>query len=303
MAIPDFQTVMLPLLEEVNNGAQHIVDLVAKISSKFNLSDEEKSERIPSGKISKISSRTQWAGTYLFKAGLLQRPKRGYLEITERGKEVLTKKPPKIDIRFLEQFEQFIKFREINRSSEADVENEHIISNTTKTPEDIIDDAFKKIESQTRDEILDMILKSTPQFFERLILDLFQAMGYGSRGKSEHVGKSGDGGIDGIINEDKLGLDKVYLQAKRYAPENKVPIDQIRSFAGSLDEKGSRKGIFVTTSSFVSSAYEYAERSPKSIVLIDGEELTRLMYEYDVGVRTVQTINLKRPDIDYFEDI
>ena len=129
-------------------------------------------------------------------------------------------------------------------------------------------------------------------------------MNYGGRGgQSTHVGKTGDGGIDGIINEDPLGLEKIYLQAKRYAPENKINIDQIRSFAGSLDERRARKGIFVTTSSFVSSAYDYAEKSPKSLVLIDGDELTRLMYQYDVGVRIVQTIKLKKPDIDYFEEL
>jgi restriction system protein len=210
-------------------------------------------------------------------------------------------------MKFLEQFPGYIEFKlksKVRTNDNASYDDPLPLSSPQKTPEDLIGQAYASFEQSSRDEILEYILKSSPQFFERLILDLFQAMNYGGRGgQSTHVGKTGDGGIDGIINEDPLGLEKIYLQAKRYAPENKINIDQIRSFAGSLDERRARKGIFVTTSSFVSSAYDYAEKSPKSLVLIDGEELTRLMYEYDVGVRTVQTIKLKKADIDYFEEL
>jgi restriction system protein len=302
MAVPDFQTLMLPVLETVPETEISVGDLVEAISNKVNLSDEDRIERIPSGKISRISSRVQWAGTYLVKAGLLERPRRGYLKITTQGKDTLKEKPPRIDINFLNRFESFKVFREASGSANENEENKSADENK-KTPEDLIGESYSLIEKTAREEILDMILNSSPQFFERVLLDLFQAMGYGGRGKATHVGKSGDGGIDGIIDEDPLGLEKIYLQAKRYAVENKISIDQIRSFAGSLDEQGATKGIFVTTSSFVSNAYEYAKRSPKSLILIDGNELTSLMYEYDVGVRTVQTIKIKKPDIDYFEDL
>jgi restriction system protein len=176
-------------------------------------------------------------------------------------------------------------------------------NSVSSTPEDLISGAYTSYEKTTRDEIIDLILNSSPAFFERLIIDLFKAMGYGGKGKTTHMGKSGDGGIDGIIDEDPLGLEKIYLQAKRYSPENKIQIDQIRSFSGTLVEQGARKGIFVTTSSFVSSAFDYVERIPQSMILIDGNKLTKLMYEYDVGVRTVDTIKLKKADIDYFEEL
>jgi restriction system protein len=305
MAIPDFQTLMLPVLKEISHAEQKTDGLVDKLSDQFNLSEEERNERLPSGAMTTIRNRIHWSATYLVKAGLLERPQRGMVKITELGARTLAKNPPRIDIKFLEQFEGFQKFRFKQNTKNHNQEDEReIIAETQKTPEDLIGHAYKSFEQSTRDEILDLILKSSPQFFERLILDLFQAMNYGGRGgQGTHVGKTGDGGIDGIIDEDPLGLEKIYLQAKRYAPENKITIDQIRSFAGSLDEKRARKGIFVTTSSFVSSAFDYAKNSPKSLVLIDGEELTRLMYEYDVGVRTVETVKLKKPDIDYFEEL
>lgn len=304
MAVPDFQTLMLPVLEEVSKSESSISDLVVSVSDMLNLSDEDKTQKLPSGQMSTIANRVHWAGTYLVKAGLLERPRRGTLKITATGLDVLrNKKPERVDIKFLENYEKFREFR----SKRKDKQNmsEQIISNSNirETPEDLIGTAYETFEQSTRDDLLEQILGASPKFFERLILDVFQAMGYGGRGDVIHVGKSGDGGIDGVINEDPLGLEKIYLQAKRYAPDNKINIDQIRSFAGSLDEQGARKGIFVTTSSFVSSAYDYAERSPKSLILIDGEELSKLMYEYDVGVRTTQTIKLKRPDIDYFEEL
>lgn len=304
MSIPDFQTLMLPVLAEVSLQQQRTEEVVTKMSDLFHLSEQERNEKLPSGAMTTIRNRVHWSATYLVKAGLLERPHRGTLKITDLGKDVLKNKPIKIDIKYLDQFEGFQNFRFKQTPKNESVEEKEILSTTQKTPEDLIGHAYKSFEQSTRDEILDLILKSSPQFFERLILDLFQAMNYGGRGgQGTHIGKTGDGGIDGIIDEDPLGLEKIYLQAKRYAPENKITIDQIRSFAGSLDEKKARKGIFVTTSSFVSSAYDYTKNSPKSLVLIDGEELTRLMYEYDVGVRTVETVKLKKPDIDYFEEL
>lgn len=295
---------MLPVLETVSDSELSVGDLVEKISNKINLSDEDRSERIPSGKISKISSRVQWAGTYLVKAGLLERPKRGHLKITAIGHDALMSNPVRIDINYLNRYDSFKVFRERDEGSTEEQDNAKLQNiQEQKTPEDVIGAAYQQVERAVRDEILEAILKSSPQFFEKLILDLFYAMGYGGRGKRTHVGKTGDGGIDGIIDEDPLGLEKIYLQAKRYASENKISIDQIRSFSGSLDDMRAKKGIFVTTSSFVASAYEYVERSPKNLILIDGNELTRLMYEYDVAVRVEQTIKIKKPDMDYFEEI
>ncbi|QQG35364.1 MAG: restriction endonuclease [Micavibrio aeruginosavorus] len=304
MAVPDYQSLMLPVLRVVAKKEISVPDLVEFISDNLHLSEEDRQQRLPSGQMTTISNRVQWAGTYMVKAGLLERPGRGMLKITSAGVDVLNENPERIDIKYLEKYDSFKDFRVKQKGKDEEVSSVKASnSNIQRTPEDIIGQAYNGFEQSTRDDLLEQILKSSPRFFERLILDVFQAMGYGGRGEIIHFGKSGDGGIDGIINEDPLGLEKIYLQAKRYAHENKINIDQIRSFAGSLDEQGARKGIFVTTSSFVASAYEYAKRSPKSLILIDGEELSKLMYEYDVGVRVVQTIKLKKPDIDYFEEL
>jgi restriction system protein len=307
MAIPDYQSLMLPTLKVVEEKKECTAPEIAEILSfTLGLTEEEKSLRIPSGIETVLKNRIGWSLTYLLKAGLLVRPSRGKFVTSEIGRKVLNSNPSRIDNKFLSKYESFNIFvkgsvKEKNNDNEQN-KSSHIT--IEKTPEDLIGQAYDSFEQTTKDEILDYILKSSPQFFERLILDLFQAMNYGGRGgDASHVGRTGDGGIDGIINEDPLGLEKIYLQAKRYSPENKISIDQIRAFAGSLLDKRARKGIFVTTSCFVASAYEYANNSTHSIVLIDGEELTRLMYEYDVGVRTVQTIKLKKPDIDYFEEL
>jgi restriction system protein len=306
MAVPDFQTIMLPVLKIVRQGDCDASEVVNKISDEFKLSEEDRNQKIPSGGMPTIRNRVQWALTYLTKANLAERPKRGIFRITDLGEKTLSKNPTKIDMKYLEQFDGYLAFKE--KSGKKLNENNNHVKNdllpSQETPEDLIGHAYESFEQSTKDEILELILKSSPLFFERLILDLFQAMNYGGRGgDASHVGRTGDGGIDGIINEDPLGLEKIYLQAKRYNVDNKISIDQIRSFAGALLDKRARKGIFVTTSSFVASAYEYANNSTHSIVLIDGEELTRLMYEYDVGVRTVQTIKLKKPDMDYFEEL
>lgn len=302
MPVPDYQTLMLPLLETVKDADKTVVEYVGELSERFNLSEEELAETIPSGSQTLIRNRAQWAATYLVKAGLITRPRRGVISITEKGREIANSNISEINNSFLMKFDGFRDFK--NASSTG--ENEATIENNLEsfsTPEDLIAKAYTNYETATKQEILDLILASSPLFFERLIIDLFKAMGYGGRGKSTHMGKSGDGGIDGIIDEDPLGLEKIYLQAKRYAPDNKIQIDQIRSFSGTLVEQSANKGIFVTTSSFVSSAYEYAERIPQSLILIDGDKLTKLMYQYDVGVRTVETVRLKKVDIDYFEEV
>ena len=299
MPVPDYQSLMHPLLELVNTADKSVSQYVDGLADKFDLTEEEKEETIPSGGQSLIRNRAQWAATYLVKAGLLERPERGVLSITKSGKELIGQNISKIDNELLGKYEGFKNFR--NASEQDNSQEVELKSNST--PEDLISSAYKSYQTNTKQEVLDLILDSSPLFFERLIIDLFKAMGYGGRGKSTHMGKSGDGGIDGIIDEDPLGLEKIYLQAKRYSPDNKIQIDQIRSFSGSLVEQGANKGIFVTTSSFVNSAYGYANKIPQSLVLIDGNELTKLMYQYDVGVRTVETVRLKKADIDYFEEV
>ncbi|MBX2835139.1 MAG: restriction endonuclease [Micavibrio sp.] len=302
MSVPDFQILMLPLLKSVEHTEKSVSEYTDYLSKEFDLSDKEKELTIPSGKQTLIRNRAQWAATYLVKAGLLERHKRGFIRITLEGKKTLEKKLSKIDIEYLMNYEDFKNFKNTSEQDSSDpVENDQ--NTASSTPEDLIATAYKSYEKTTRDEIIELILNSSPAFFERLIIDLFKAMGYGGKGKTTHVGKSGDGGIDGIINEDPLGLEKIYLQAKRYAPENKIQIDAIRSFSGTLVEQGASKGIFVTTSAFVASAFDYAERIPQSMILIDGNMLTKLMYQYDVGVRIVDTIKLKKVDIDYFEEV
>lgn len=307
MPIPDYQEVMLPLLKRLGEtDLISIREITKTLSSDFLLTEEERSETLKDGRTRKIESKVGWACTYLAQAGLIYRPKRGFVAISDLGKNVLNEKLNRIDNKYLMKYESFRSF--INRVRTPQERNENALDSTlenftSQTPEDIIYDSFDKIQTATRNELLESIIKSTPVFFERLILDLFQAMGYGVNGKIIHSGKTGDGGIDGIIDEDPLGLDKIYLQAKRYSPDNKIGIEQIRSFAGSLDERGAHKGIFVTTSAFVQNAYDYADRSPKSLVLIDGELLTNLMYKYGIGLRVVDTLHLKKIDSDYFEEL
>lgn len=302
MGVPDYQSLMLPLLSIANDGQKRVSEYIDELSTNFELSDEEKNITIPSGSQTLIRNRAQWAATYLVKAGLLERPQRGVISITDKGKEIVQSNVSNIDNNFLMSFEGFRDFKTSSvQDNSTNQESRNLDLN--ETPEELISRAYKSYENNTREEILDLILQSSPLFFERLIIKLFQSMGYGGRGKTIHTGKSGDGGVDGIINEDPLGLEKIYLQAKRYNPDNKIPIDQLRSFSGTLLEQRASKGIFVTTSSFVSSAYEYAKNSTQSIILIDGEELTKLMYMYDVGVSEEHTVLLKKPDIDFFEEI
>jgi restriction system protein len=237
------------------------------------------------------------------KAGLIERPRRGIFQSTDRGREVLQENPKRINNQLLQQFKEFQDFQK-----RSDIGDKRAIVGSqsirpdegSATPEERIDSAFQELNSTLRDELLERIVQADPTFFEHLIIDLMNSMGYGGSGSSQHLGKTNDGGVDGIINEDPLGLDIVFLQAKRYTPGNSIGVDKIREFAGSLDEKGAVKGVFVTTSHFAPQAKIYSERSPKRLILIDGEELTRLMVQYGVGVRTFQKIELRKIDEDYF---
>lgn len=303
MTIPDYETLMYPLIRVVANGDTPIRDATERLAAEFALNDEEKSALLPSGRTRMFYSRVHWAGTYLVQAGLLERPKRGVLRLTERGRSVLQSNPKKIDNAFLDQFHEFIEFKKRGRQNEAGATTNSVdIPAQEQTPDERIETAYGEMTAALRKELLDRITADAPEFFERLIIDLMLAMGYGQAGGGQHLGRTNDGGVDGIISEDALGLDVVFLQAKRYQPGNVVGVEKIQAFAGALVGQGATKGVFVTTSHYSQQAHDYAKKIMQRLVLIDGEELTRLLVRYNVGVRVSRTIDLKRIDLDYFND-
>jgi restriction system protein len=307
MAIPDYQTLMLPVLQSSTSGELSVRDAIERLAREIKLTDEERAALLPSGKQAIFTNRVQWAKTYLVKAGLLQPTKRGYFTITDRGRAVLAQNPRRIDNSFLDQFEEFRKFRNATRLPAASDDGEQRTAPAVldaATPEERVESASKEIEEDLRAELLDRVLKMPPAFFEKVVVDLLLAMGYGGAGadSGKRIGRTGDGGVDGVINEDALGLDIVYIQAKRYAPGNAVGVDKVREFSGAMDERGAMKGVFATTSHFAPAARAFAERVPKRLILVDGEELSRLLVRYGVGVRAVRTIELKKVDLDYFEE-
>lgn len=255
MAIPDYQTLLLPLLKLLADGGDHrMPELVPIVSTQFNLSEKEQKELTPSGKQTIIRNRLGWARTYMKKAGLIEHPKHGVFRITVLGKQVLAENPDRIDVQYLSRFPDFIEFRSIRRDKEQPVVRE----NDTKTPEEALDAAHEQMRASLEAEILAAVATGTPDFFERLVVDVLVHMGYGGNRKDagQAVGKSGDGGIDGIIKEDKLGLDTIYVQAKKW--DKPVPRPEIQKFAGALQGVRARKGVFITTSSFSDGAVEYA---------------------------------------------
>ena len=306
MAIPDYQTLMLPVLRAAANGEVRIGDVVQKLSNEFELTAEERSEMLPSGKQTTISNRIHWAKTYLSKAGLLQSTRRAHFKITDRGRSVLAQSPARVDNTFLSQFEEFIEFR---RRSTGDKSKDETTQTTTtlstdRTPDEIMRIAHREIGRALRQELLDRILTNSPDFFEHLVVDLLVAMGYGGsvEDAGKRLGKSGDGGVDGVIDQDALGLDRVYLQAKRYQPGNNVGAGPVRDFFGSLDRFKAAKGLFVTTSDFSRDAADTAAQLSKRIVLINGDLLAGLMIRYEVGVRTEEILYLKKIDEDFFPE-
>jgi len=284
-------------------------DCLDGIAQEFDLTADEISEMLPSGRQAIFYNRCQWAKTYMSKAGLLESAGRGYFQITEAGQQLLLENPQKISKATLERYPQFVQWKEISAANKGQTEriSPAPIESDKATPEERIESDHAALMAELRSEVLDRILDSTPAFFEQLLSDLLLAMGYGG-GRAEMgraIGRSGDGGIDGIdgiIKEDALGLDIIYIQAKRYSPGNSVGRPEVQSFAGSLDGVGANKGLFVTTSSFSSGAREYSERIAKRIILIDGDELARLLIRHDVGVRTRNTFEVKKLDEDYFSE-
>ena len=306
MAIPDYQTLMLPVLRLAYDGKEHkFSQAVEELADQFELTSEERNELLPSGSQAVFNNRVGWARSYLKQAGLLSSPRRGYFMITPEGMELLASNPEKINSSMLEQYPSFVEFKNRKKDKAAGELDSAAASDeeeSTLTPEDALASAYKKLQSTLESEILGAVKESSPSFFERLVVDVLVKMGYGGNRQDagKALGKSGDGGIDGIINEDRLGLDVIYIQAKRW--EGTVSRPEIQKFAGALQGKRARKGVFITTSSFTREAREYAFMIDSKIILIDGEHLARLMAEYNVGVSTVGIYEVKKLDSDYFDN-
>lgn len=303
MAVPDFQDLMLPILRLAADGSEHTSAEVAEmLSQQFQLNDHELNELLPSGRQSRFANRVGWATTYLRKTQLIEGTGRGRFRITERGKTVVRESPARVDLKYLERFPELASFRGDLSSESQPINGEVAAPIVTQTPRELLEASYQVLRKDVAQELLDRIKQKSPTFFERLVVELLVAMGYGGSLKDagQAVGRSGDGGIDGVIKEDRLGLDYIYIQAKRW--EGTVGRPVVQAFAGSLDEVKARKGVMITTSTFSQDARRFVDRIDKKIVLIDGEQLAQLMIEYNVGVAVEETYTIKKVDIDYFED-
>jgi restriction system protein len=300
---------MLPLLRLAADGVEHrFRDAVEKLASHFELTDAERAEMLPSGTAPLFDNRVGWARTYLKQAGLLESPRRGWFTITDRGRNVLARNPSRIDGSLLEEFDEFRAFRARRRDAVLQVPTTASTPDALspdlpahQTPEDLLASAYRRLRRELEIELLEQVKAASPAFFERLVIDLLVAMGYGGsrQDAGRAIGKSGDGGIDGIIKEDKLGLDVIYIQAKRW--DGTVGRPEIQKFAGALQGQRANKGVFITTSAFTRDATEYAQVINLKIILVDGEQLASLMIDHNIGVSTVGMYELKRLDNDYFE--
>jgi restriction system protein len=296
---------MLPVLKLAADGAEHkFSHAVELLAEEFSLSTKERNELLPSGSQAVFNNRVGWARSYLKQAGLLSSPKRGFFTITPKGAALLAKNPERVDISILEQYPEFLEFRnrKKDKGENEKPEETSAVSASSQTPEDALASAYSTLRKDLESEILSSVKEASPSFFERLVVDLLVRMGYGGNRQDagKALGKSGDGGIDGIINEDRLGLDVIFIQAKRW--EGTVGRPEIQKFAGALQGQRARKGIFITTSSFTKEAQEYASLIESKIILIDGDNLSRLMAEHNVGVSTVGQYEVKKLDSDYFNE-
>ena len=300
MAIPGFQSLILPLLRLAGDGQEHQAQAARDtLANEFGLTDEERSRLLPSGTQRVFVNRVAWARPYLKQAGLLDSPKRGVFVITQRGQETLAEAPQAIDIKYLQRFPAFVEFRKGHRKKSEEDEKERL---SEATPEEAVSAAYKTLRSELEGEILNSVKNCSPAFLEKLVVDVLVKMGYGGslQDAGRAVGRAGDEGIDGIIKEDRLGLGVIYLQAKRW--DNTVGRPEIQRFAGALQGKRAQKGVFITTSSFSAEAQEYARRIDTRVVLIDGAELASLMIDHNVGVSTVESYEIKKMDGEYFTE-
>lgn len=297
MPIPDYQSVMLPLLRFAADRKEHsLKETIEGLAKIFELSEEERIEKLPSGQTYVFNNRVGWARTYLKKAGLLEDTKRAHFVITERGVNLLGENLDRIDVSILERYEKFREFKNVSRHASKREVNEI----GEKTPSEMLEQAYQTLREELSQDLINQIMNCTSEFFEKLVVELLVKMGYGGslRDAGQAVGRSHDEGIDGIIKEDKLGLDVIYIQAKRW--QGVVGRPDIQKFVGALQGQRANKGIFITTSSFTREAVEYITSILTRIILIDGKQLAELMIDYDIGVSTVSTYMVKRVDSDYF---
>jgi restriction system protein len=304
MPVPDFQSLMLPLLRIAADGEEHsLAEARDVLASQFKLTDAERQERLPSGRQFRFANRVAWAKVYLQQAGLVESAQRGHFGLTERGRGVLKQPPEKIDIKFLSQFTEFQAFR--NRQDPSPETDTARSSQTEEqSPEEALEAAYLKMRAGLAAEVLVRVKSNSPQFFERLVVELLVKMGYGGsrRDAGKAIGKSGDEGIDGIINEDRLGLDTIYIQAKRWGDNQSIGRPEIQRFVGALQGKHAKKGVFITTGNFSPDATAYAERIDPKVVLIDGGKLAELMIDFEVGIAAGRSYDVKHLDSDYFEE-
>ncbi len=303
--IPNYQVFMRPFLDVVNAAGGEEVklrDVINQLADKFELSEAEREERLPSGKQTVLDNRIGWARTYLTKAGLLEVTRRAHFVITERGLNAISNPHTVIDNQYLKQFDEFIAFKDQKNEQPEVGESSQSVAEET-TPDEALRAAYKQINDALASDILSRTRKVSPAFFEQLLIDLLLAMGYGgsNEGMAHTLGRSGDNGVDGVINQDPLGVDQIYIQAKRYADGNNISAGEIRDFFGALNLKKAQKGIFITTSDFTPSAVQTAKDLGMRIVLINGKELAKLMLRYNIGSRDEQVIYLKRIDEEFFE--
>ncbi len=300
LSVPDFQTWFLPLLKRVADGAEHkMTELYEQLAEDLGLTSEDRAELLDSGSPI-FENRIGWARTYLKKAGLLSAPKRGYIAITERGREVLSNPPAKLNVAFLRRYPEFVEFHTYKPDGTGGPTKGQP-DETSETPQDTLDRVHKMLNAQLAAELLERVKQEPPAFFERLVIDVLVKMGYGGsrQDAGRTIGMTGDGGLDGVINEDPLGLDVIYVQAKRW--EGSVGRPTVQAFAGSLEGVRARKGVLITTSTFTADAEHYVGQIEKRIVLIDGEQLAAFMIQHGVGVAVESTFSVKKLDADYFE--
>ena len=305
MPVSDYQSLMLPALKALADGAETTIsDVRARVAAAEGLTPENVRELLPSGSQPVFTNRISWALIYMGMAGLVERVRRGVYRLTAEGERLLAQVPPRIDNKLLSNYPAYVEWR----SGRKDVRSPNKepahgpLDDAADTPEEALDRADQQLRETLEEDVLDRVREASPAFLERVVVDLLIAMGYG-RGDAAMgrvTGCSGDGGIDGTIREDQLGLDEVYLQAKKYAADKTVGEGDLRNFAGAIDAAGTTKGVFVTTAGFTSAAKDYVARSPKRIVLIDGEALARLMVKHNIGVRCKMRYEVKRIDEDYF---
>lgn len=303
MSLPDYQACMLPLLRFAGDGEEHqLKDAVSALAGEFSLTDEERNEFLPSGQQPVFTNRVGWARTYLKKAGLLSSPRRGFFKITDRGTQVLKENPKQINQKYLERFPEFVEFKSIRRDKTEGNGDDTPELALGQTPHEALESAYQRLRSELASEIISIMRGCDPMLFEKIVVELLVKMGYGGSRKDagRAIGRSGDEGIDGIIKEDHLGLDNIYIQAKRW--EATIGRPEIQKFAGALQGQRARKGIFITTSNFTREALEFVSRIESKIILIDGATLANLMIDFGVGVNPVATYQVQKIDADYFTD-